>query len=738
MPEAITPYNFVPLPDRIVGGEEPPTADRYHADRYTGWFEVSYTTVTPTYTRAALGVSANYAKPVAMVANQSADFFHYGDQIPVLPGSSLRGMIRSVFEILTYSKMQFVSERRLFYRTFASGQKILRELYAGEQDQNRRTIRQGKFRKELLVGGVLRERNGELFLEVSSAVPKGFVVVDKTDDIQRRFDNNNRYQVHTVKFEEKEEKHYALDVLQARLTDGGVSGRLIIPGWEVPRGERRWYQVIAEPQAGASTEYRVPEDVYDDYLAWGDMAHGQKFSRTGGRREAPRKLVAGQYAFALLNDSNEQEVAVIGANMMMAIRYDSSIKSVAQKGIDPLELDMTDSVFGYVRESKVKEKQIHASRVFFEDARCQTASPWLDTEKKGSVKVPSILSGPKPTSIQTYLVQFDREGNEFPPLRGGGRTDLRDLRHWSHADATIRGFKRYWHRSLEAALGELQPNILDDEKLGTQCTRIRPVREDTAFTGRVRFENLTAAELGAIYASIQLPNKPYDFLHKFGMGKNLGLGSLRVDVTDTVLLDAASRYGTFCAKTEGIAGQKSPEDTEATLKLAYAAFVAKLPGRADALWSRERLQELAILSITSWLNDATTRQMGVNGDEGRQWKQRYLLSEARFYIDAELGIPEDVIALPKQERPTKPSVSSKPETPAPAVERSYRTGSDVQVKVLDDPGVPPTSSVEIQDGSGLVILKKNVQLKMGVKLGGIVKMKVVDVDAKGKILKLKQ
>jgi len=698
MEEAITPYNFVPLPDRIVEGEPVPTSDRYHADRFSGWFEVKYTTVTPTYTRAARGVSPGYSAVSSTSKNsgeqasdkQPVDFFHYGDLAPVLPGTGIRGMIRSVFEILTYSKMEFVSERRLFYRTFASGQKVLRELYAGEQDQNRRTVKQGKFRKDLLVGGVLRERGGKLVLEVSTAVGGGFVVVEKNNDIQRRYDNNERYKVHAVTFNPLTEKHYALDVQQALLSNTGTAGRLIIPGWEVPRGERRWYQVIAEPASGASVEYRIPEDVYDDYLAWGDMAHGRKFSATGGRREAPRKLEAGQYAFALLNEENPEDAAVIGANMMMALRYEKSIKDVAQRDMNLSLTDMTDAVFGYVRPQKVERDQNRPSRVFFEDACTREKQPWLHNDPQQSLRVPSILSGPKPTSIQTYLVQFDADGNEFPSLRSFGRSDARDLRHWSHPDARIRGFKRYWHRSVEAAYGELQPDT-DDRDLGTQKTRIRPVREQVVFAGRIRFENLTQVELGALYASVQLPNVPYDFLHKFGMGKNLGLGSLRVQIDKTVLFDFAARYGTFCPlETAEYTGQKSAEATDIDLKNAYAAFVSKLPGRPASLWSSERLRAFAILSMQSWNPDDTTRQIGIDTQEGIQWKRRFLLPEARSFFDPAEKNPSDVLPLPGREGKAKPTAPTR-ETeegnstpPAP----TYTEGQKIKVRVLRKTATP--------------------------------------------------
>jgi hypothetical protein len=48
---AFTPYNFVPLPERVVpiAQEALPDQDRFHSDRKTGYFEVELTVKSPLY-----------------------------------------------------------------------------------------------------------------------------------------------------------------------------------------------------------------------------------------------------------------------------------------------------------------------------------------------------------------------------------------------------------------------------------------------------------------------------------------------------------------------------------------------------------------------------------------------------------------------------------------------------------------------------------------------------------------
>ena len=52
--QAKAPYNFVPLPEKVLDAEALPTQDRYHAGRHTGWLDCTLTTATPMYVRCGV------------------------------------------------------------------------------------------------------------------------------------------------------------------------------------------------------------------------------------------------------------------------------------------------------------------------------------------------------------------------------------------------------------------------------------------------------------------------------------------------------------------------------------------------------------------------------------------------------------------------------------------------------------------------------------------------------------
>jgi CRISPR-associated protein (TIGR03986 family) len=126
--KAKAPYNFVPLPEKVLLAEEFAAHDKYDSERHTGYIELDIKTETPLYTRCAFPISVyqnpnnfdDKGKLKVTTDLNCQQFFHRGDaQIPVIPGSTVRGMTRSLVEILAYGKMNFVTNKQLVYRSVA-------------------------------------------------------------------------------------------------------------------------------------------------------------------------------------------------------------------------------------------------------------------------------------------------------------------------------------------------------------------------------------------------------------------------------------------------------------------------------------------------------------------------------------------------------------------------------------------------------------------------------------------
>lgn len=193
---------------------------------------------------------------------------------------------------------------------------------------------------------------------------------------------------------------------------------------------------------------------------------------------------------------------------------------------------------------------------------------------------------PKPTAVQHYVVQ-EQAGRE-------------QLRSWDDV-APPRGHKLYWHRPPAWRQPPPAPNQHPNPDLTPE---IRPLGMGAKFQARVRFENLTEVELGALLFALDLPP---ECAHKLGMGKPLGLGSVRIE--SRLRCEArGERYAElFDRDTQGYRwhAPTRQEVSVESLKNAFADWVFRETGGATGevegvpawkrLWQTWRLRELYAL-----------------------------------------------------------------------------------------------------------------------------------------------
>jgi hypothetical protein len=190
--------------------------------------------------------------------------------------------------------------------------------------------------------------------------------------------------------------------------------------------------------------------------------------------------------------------------------------------------DLARAIFGRIGAGD----EARAGRIFVEDAPLAAHQP----EPFLPVAPRQILATPKLTTVQHYL----------DPRADG------QLQHWDAPQAQVRGYKLYWHRpnavwqepegGPKAGQVPAPPPVgsASDEGGGRRLATepIRPIAPHQTFQGRVRFENLTAVELGALLFALDLPE---GCRHRLGQGKPLGLGSVHVS-TQLHLDDRVARY----------------------------------------------------------------------------------------------------------------------------------------------------------------------------------------------------
>ena len=582
---AHAPYNFVPLPDVVVkaveSAEELPDHDRYVNGRYTGHFEVTLTTKTPLYIRGMLTEtefirqeSKQYldGEPIPddsrkvdfrRLPKNKPDFFAIQEN-PLLPGSSLRGMLRNLIEIVTYSKMQWVTDKQLFFRTMDDS--IVGESYRQRMMGN-------------VEAGFLR-RHGETY--TIHTTPYVRVHHDKLGGAYALFEGkapnqtpkwNGKYRQHLPVWVTLTSSEKFVDELSSTEQTGSDwhEGRLVItgnmPGKKDGSGGKKKEFVFLMPSQH-SQKIDIPETMMERFH---DDDQVTQWQQKAFPKDKPHNKSRGRNGLLMTNPSQLDEpvfflrengkLVFFGRAQMFRLPYQQRPLDLILHDLrDPNDIDFAEAMFGFVRtQDELKQMnpqpkqgskgRAYAGRVFVGDGRYQPdqGSPWMSDAPDGIIE-PHILASPKPTSFQLYLTQ------ETPNNR-------KTLHHYdSNVDAgeqvtTLRGFKLYWpqgaknandlqvtpkdnddqRRAFETVNGRLQP-----KSNSTQHTRMRPVASDKKFCFQVRFENLTAVELGALQWALIKPN-----CHRLGMGKPLGMGVVQLEDVKLQVNSRSDRYKTL-------------------------------------------------------------------------------------------------------------------------------------------------------------------------------------------------
>jgi CRISPR-associated protein (TIGR03986 family) len=565
---AHAPYNFVPLPDRVVAAEPVPDHDRYHPDRYTGHFDVTLTTETPLYIRGMLTEQEAIAKEQH---KDKADFFQLGGR-PIIPGSSLRGMIRSLVEIIVYGKITRMSDKpKVFFRAVA----------AKSDDPLGYHYRQvtGTLGANVQAGYLKREGENWCIQPATKLAGRSFIKVRDLDGTGRvaedspKIDglihlNSAGYKVQywdvvldsdirmsksgpraSVRSPNPDEKRQGMLVCTGNMAESSKSSSNRVPTGRrnfvfVPNPDSRVAPLEIDPQAvrdylDGLTPFQIelPFDEKHGCLVEGRPVfyvvpqHGKRVFHFG---HAPFSRIAAITSYTD-TDGRQRHRAVTPRDFVPAAGRDSRT-----------HYDIAEALFGYVGKGDADTPQGDKSRATASRVSVTDAHPVEgQTDFFEDEFIPKILSGPKPTTFQHYLEQPN-----------GEKTAKQDLRHYAHSvkETRIRGHKLYWRQKGVTVAGVREmPAVGSGDK---QHTRMRPVKPGMSFTFRVHFENLSDVELGALAWALTLPGND-QHRHQLGMGKPYGMGVVKLEAA-LYLSDRMTRYGSLLAEWDGALGENQP------------------------------------------------------------------------------------------------------------------------------------------------------------------------------------
>ncbi|OQA22603.1 MAG: RAMP superfamily protein [Chloroflexi bacterium ADurb.Bin360] len=500
-----------------------------------------------------------------------------------LPASSLRGMVRSVFEAVTNSCFAVFDGKRLSYRLDAAR---AAELVPGriEKGEDGKWVLNLLTGSEPLVPGVKPSHPYAASIHLYAPIQGKPVSIRKLDTVIEYLG-----------------LHHG-DPCWARISQKGIfcsveelakepadlqspqgQNERIVQGWlcinnqniENKRKERFFFRT-SDNLVGPT--YVVLSDTvcsaYKDLIKDYQQRHADRlklwqeqvkdYSKVLGQGSAATpalsrymynqddlELKEGTLVYAGLNpSSSEPEVLYIAPAAVPRVSFDHTIADLLphrdpQAPQQPYHrlCDEIDSLcpacrtFGWVHAQKVGEQSdrekvvAYAGRVRFSYAQL-IKEPDESTIPEITI---AILSSPKPTTTRFYL----------RPRAGKPQNGLGDAQAGYDGPNMLRGRKFFRHHRRAISKEYQRPRDAGKAGKDDQNRTLHNVRQPgNRFGFTIDFENLHPIELGALLWSLELREGKKQGYHRLGLAKPLGFGSVKIDTVDLELADMEIRYTT--------------------------------------------------------------------------------------------------------------------------------------------------------------------------------------------------
>lgn len=488
--DAVAPYNFISYEPGAVLEEK--GAERGH---WSGVLHCRLEALTP------LLVAGERLKR----ADESSECrFFTVEGRNVIPGSSIKGVLRTLVEILSFSAMRQVSRRESFWRIVTGA--AYREAFTDE-----------------ILGGYLRRHGADYEL-----FP---VVVEKVKHGEGPLSGGERVQT------------------------GGMTYRDRKTGALRHSADYRF-----SPPSGKSLP--VAREVVADFER--QMTEEQK------KRWCRERCLKGYGHPVFYRKDADGAVAELGLCRYFRLKYHKSPADLARS---VAAVDFAETLFGRVGEGGAIKGRVAVEPVFVEGREYRPGGCC------------AVLGTPHTTSLAHYIVQ---NPSSIRTISGGAKNDPESLAAYRSGEK-LRGWKMYWHHDVDESLWFSEEKVPLSKKV---LTWLHPLAAGAVGDVNIRIDRLTDVELGAVLEALCLSGGNHAV--KLGMGKPLGLCSVKLELVHAEVEDTRTRYASLVNRVKGVRPCLEAE-TQASLRAQFRKN--RLERLHELGWWREIREYDALPSI---------------------------------------------------------------------------------------------------------------------------------------------
>lgn len=520
------PYNFIPLYNKVAvryhDVSELPHHDVWYENLLSGSISITITAETPMCV-------ANGLKK-----GQGLDFFQDANGNYVIPGSSIRGMIRTNMQILGLGKLRAnidFDDTTFFYRDYTSASSS-KAANAKKYYTNLLGIKSKDTisRAERVCAGYLHCREDKEEYYIHPCKGEAFFRVNRSVHDSKWKNMYAEYKKIYYKGDPQKldvitpDEFQQMDDAEQKKWQEGV---LLSPG-----RMKNQNSLYIFPQEDTENKIDIsPKQVVNFKADW----EARKNVLPGTDKQKPMDS-----AFWSLPEKGKckpvfyiPDTDYFGMSQFLRIPYAHALSHGLPEmhQSDEFVLDYPNAMLGF------SEKDMHyRSRVSFDDMKARSG-----TKTEGYVDM--VLGEPKPSFYPNYTV---------------------DGKDYNQDDFQLRGIKQYWLKEVEkTATG-------DNKQVGDA---IKPVPVGTKFTGTIHYQNLSEDELGLLLWCLRLEDGCYQQL---GKAKPYGYGRVKLQIDGLHEYDPHELYRSFSYAEENDI-QKTKDRIEQLIG-AYDTKVCELIG----------------------------------------------------------------------------------------------------------------------------------------------------------------
>ncbi len=510
------PFNFVAVSNKVFfpWWANQISHDVPFSDGLSGQLKIELTAETPIFIRDSKEITRFcHVKD----RNETPRFF--------IPGTSLKGTIRSVLEILSFAKMDKINDHKYairdlhnpgVYNLMKDSQNIRCGWLRLEKDEN------GKEAAHIRdCDTPWRINHAQLDAEFRTSFVDTFKE-GGTADFSQGSNKTAKFKYNlfgTVRLTQNFKK--TTNIYGKQLCDfdmSGKSGTLVFTGQAgarktTGRPSGKFYEfVFIEQTNPASIEVssKIWKEFKFHYFDHDPKNISPDWKWRKGQLEKGNEIPV----FFRLDSSASENAKDLGLAYLYKMPYKYSVKELLPEEHNHgfFIPDLAECIFGSANETDALK------------GRVQFSAAWADmaTTKEDSPRT-TILGTPKASYYPVYIKQT---GNNGRVNRSNNRPSYKT---YMDSNAKLAGWKRYPVR--ENARGNL-PHGTD-----TMNVRFTPLSSGAKFTAKINYFNLRPAELGALLSALTFHNNAKECYHGLGMAKPYGFGRVALTIADDGNID---------------------------------------------------------------------------------------------------------------------------------------------------------------------------------------------------------